>query len=161
MPTAVVPAVGPAAGATAVAAARGATRTTTSAAAPGCYVALGLLLLLLIAGAAYLLPRMFESAPEQVAVPDLIGLTEERARAQIGDAGLTVGSVDYQADATVARDQVISQDPNRSQYVEPGSDGLDFVVSTGKPLGHGALGDRAGQGRPRPPRCARRSCAPG
>jgi serine/threonine-protein kinase len=76
---------------------------------------------------------MFESAPQQVAVPDLIGHSERQARAQIGDAGLAVGSVDYQADASVARDRVISQDPNRSQYVQPGSS-VSFVVSTGKPL---------------------------
>jgi len=132
MPTMVVPAVGAAAAGTAVVDAvedeEDDQRSRT-----GLYVALGLLLLLLVAGAAYLLPRMFESAPQQVAVPDLIGHSEQRARAQIGDAGLSVGSVDYQADATVARDQVISQDPNRSQYVQPGST-VSFVVSTGKPL---------------------------
>jgi beta-lactam-binding protein with PASTA domain/predicted Ser/Thr protein kinase len=132
-PTTVVPAVA-ATGATAV----------TPAAEPeedddddrsrtGLYVVLGLLLLLVIAGAAYLLPRMFESPVDQTAVPDLIGLSEQRARAEIGDAGLSVGTVDYEADAEVGRDKVISQDPNRSQYVDPGS-AVSFVVSTGKPL---------------------------
>ena len=132
-PTMVVPAVGAAtAGATAITDA-GEDDEDDERSRTGLYVALGLLLLLLIAGAAYLLPRMFESAQQQVAVPDLIGHSEQRARAQIGEAGLRVGSVDYQADASIARDRVISQDPNRSQYVQPGS-AVSFVVSTGKPL---------------------------
>jgi serine/threonine-protein kinase len=99
----------------------------------GLIIALGLLVIALIALAAYLLPRMFESAPDQVQVPNLIGLTEQRARAEIGDAGLRVGRVDFQADPEVARDRVISQDPNRDQFVTPGTP-VDFVVSTGKPL---------------------------
>ncbi|GAA2141106.1 Stk1 family PASTA domain-containing Ser/Thr kinase [Nocardioides koreensis] len=99
----------------------------------GIMVALGLLLILLIAGAAYLLPRLFEQPVEQTQVPNLIGLSEKQARAAIGDAGLGVGTVDFQADQDVAKDKVISQDPNRDQYVDPGSD-IDFVVSTGKPL---------------------------
>ena len=44
----------------------------------GLLVALGLLLIVLIAGAAYLMPRLFESAPDQVAVPNVIGMTESR-----------------------------------------------------------------------------------
>jgi serine/threonine-protein kinase len=70
---------------------------------------------------------------QQTQVPNLIDLTEKQARAAIGDAGLKVGRVDYQADQDVAKDKVISQDPNRDQYVDPGSV-IDIVVSTGKPL---------------------------
>ena len=99
----------------------------------GLYVALGLLLVLLIAGAAYLLPRLFEQPPQQVQVPNLIGLTEKQARSAIGDAGLGVGKIDFQADQDVAKNKVISQDPNRDQYVDPDTR-IDFVVSTGKPL---------------------------
>ena len=58
----------------------------------GLVIALGLLVIALIALAAYLLPRMFETPPEQVPVPNLIGLTEQRARAEIGDAGLPWGA---------------------------------------------------------------------
>jgi serine/threonine-protein kinase len=76
---------------------------------------------------------MFETAPETVPVPNLIGLTEERARAEIGAAGLQVGRVDFQADPEVARDRVISQDPNRDQFIEPDTP-VDLVVSTGRPL---------------------------
>ena len=99
----------------------------------GLVIALGLLVIALIALAAYLLPRMFETTPEQVQVPNLIGLTEQRARAEIGDAGLRVGRVDFQADPEVARDRVITQDPNRDQFVPPDT-AVDLVVSTGKPL---------------------------
>jgi beta-lactam-binding protein with PASTA domain/predicted Ser/Thr protein kinase len=99
----------------------------------GLMIAIGLLLILLIAGAAYLLPRLFEKPVEQTQVPNLIGLSEKQARAAVGDAGLGVGTVDYRADQDVAKDKVISQDPNRDQYVDPGSD-ISFVVSTGKPL---------------------------
>jgi beta-lactam-binding protein with PASTA domain/predicted Ser/Thr protein kinase len=99
----------------------------------GLVLALGLLVIALIALAAYLLPRMFESTPDQVQVPNLIGLTEQRARAEIGDAGLRVGRVDFQADPEVGKDRVISQDPNRDQFVDPTAS-VDFVVSTGKPL---------------------------
>ena len=41
--------------------------------------------------------------------------------------------MDYQADQDVDKDKVISQDPNRDQYVDPGTR-VDLVVSTGKPL---------------------------
>src|SRR6476646_1991588 len=99
----------------------------------GLYIALGLLLVLLIAGAAYLLPRLFEQPPQQVQVPNLIGLTEKQARSAIGDAGLGVGKIDFQADQDVAKNKVISQDPNRDQYVDPDTR-INFVVSTGKPL---------------------------
>ncbi|WP_372729813.1 Stk1 family PASTA domain-containing Ser/Thr kinase [Nocardioides sp.] len=99
----------------------------------GLLVALAFLLVLLIAGAAYLMPRMFESPPEQVSVPNLINLTEDQARRAIGDANLSVGRVDYEANSDVGKDKVISQDPNRAQYVAPGT-AVDFVVSTGKPL---------------------------
>jgi len=88
---------------------------------------------LLIAGAAYLLPRLFEQPPQQVQVPNLIGLSEKQARSAIGDANLAVGQIDFKADQDVAKDKVISQDPNRDQYVDPGSR-VDFVISTGKPL---------------------------
>ena len=99
----------------------------------GLWVALALLAILLIAGAAYLLPRMFDSPPQQTQVPNLIGLNEKAARAAIGDAGLAVGHVDFQADPDGGKGKVISQDPNRDQYVDPGST-VNIVVSTGKPL---------------------------
>jgi serine/threonine-protein kinase len=78
--------------------------------------------------------NLFESPPDQVQVPNVIGMSETDARAAIGDAGLTVGEpVSYEASDDVEKDHVISQDPNRDQYVDPGAS-VDLVVSTGLPL---------------------------
>ena len=99
----------------------------------GLIVLLGALLVALIVGAAFLLPSLFEDSPEQVQVPDLIGMTEAQARAAIGDAGLAVGQPEYVADADVARDKVVKQDPNRDTFVDPGAT-VTITVSTGKPM---------------------------
>ena len=100
----------------------------------GLLVLLGLLVIALIVGAVLAFGSdLFESAPEQEQVPNLIGLTEDEARIAIGEAGLTVGEVDYEASETVGKDAVIEQDPNRDQYVDPGAE-VDLVVSTGKPM---------------------------
>jgi beta-lactam-binding protein with PASTA domain/tRNA A-37 threonylcarbamoyl transferase component Bud32 len=100
----------------------------------GLLVLLGLLVIALIVGAVLAFGSdLFESAPEQEQVPNLIGLTEDEARIAIGEAGLTVGEVDYEASETVDKDAVIEQDPNRDQYVDPGTE-VDLVVSTGKPM---------------------------
>jgi serine/threonine-protein kinase len=98
----------------------------------GWWIAAGLLVLALIIAGAFLLPRLFESPPEEVRVPNLVGLTEADAREEIGKAGLTVGDVTYEDSSDVKRDEVISQDPDRDTYVEPDSD-VDFVVSSGVP----------------------------
>jgi eukaryotic-like serine/threonine-protein kinase len=99
----------------------------------GLFVLLGALLVALIIGGAVLLPQLFEDPPEQVQVPDLIGMTESEARAAIGDAGLSVGQPEYVADPDVARDKVIRQDPNRDTFVDPGAT-VTITVSTGKPM---------------------------
>ncbi len=99
----------------------------------GMLVFLGLLLVALIVGAALILPSLFEDNPNQVQVPDLIGMTEQQARAAIGDAGLSVGQPEYVADPDVARDKVIQQSPNRDTFVESGST-VTITVSTGKPM---------------------------
>jgi len=133
-PTTVIPPVEPPVDATAVRPAVPPPGEDDRGSRTGVLVALGILIALLLAAAAFfVLPRMFDKPVEQTQVPNLIGLTEKQARAAVGDAGLGVGNVDYQADQDVAKDKVISQDPNRDQYVDPGSD-INFVVSTGKPL---------------------------
>jgi len=122
------------------------TTTTTATARPvgdahddgggnrtGLLVFLGALLVVLIVGAAFLLPKLFDNPPEQVQVPDLIGMTEQQARAAIGDAGLTVGQPEYVADSDVGRDKVIRQAPNRDTFVDPGTT-VTITVSTGKPM---------------------------
>ena len=65
----------------------------------GLLILLGLLVLALIVGTVLAFGSdLFESAPEQEQVPNLIGLTEDEARIAIGGAGLTVGEVDYEAE---------------------------------------------------------------
>ncbi len=99
----------------------------------GLLVLLGLLLLLLLGGAAYLLPQMFESPPEQDRVPDVIGMKEDAARAELGAAGFDDIDVEYRPDSDVRADRVLEQDPNADQFVEPGST-VTLVVSEGAPL---------------------------
>jgi serine/threonine-protein kinase len=96
-------------------------------------VLLGLLVLALIAGGWLALRSdLFESAPDQVQVPSLIGMTEDEARAAIGDAGLTVDAPDFQPDEQAASGTVLDQSPNRDQYVDPGSV-VHLTISSGPP----------------------------
>ncbi len=98
----------------------------------GLWILLGLLLVLLIGGAAYLLPGMFESPPEQDRVPNVIEMTEDEARTTLGVAGFEV-EVDFRNDENVKQGLVIEQSPNADQYVTPGSE-VTIVVSEGRPL---------------------------
>ena len=98
----------------------------------GLIVLLGLLLVVLIAGAAYLLPRVFERAPEQVSAPNVIGKTEKQARALIGDAGLVVGSIDRENSSEVQAGRVINQSPAPASFVDPDST-VGLTISLGKP----------------------------
>ncbi|NYD39962.1 Stk1 family PASTA domain-containing Ser/Thr kinase [Nocardioides panaciterrulae] len=134
-PTSVIAPVEAAADATAVRAAVPPEEPAGRGPRTGLLVGLGLLLLVLIAAAVFLVPKLFNSPPDQVRVPSVTGLSEKKARAEIGDAGLGIGNVDYQSDDSVKKNQVISQDPDptKDAYVAPGSD-VDLVVSTGKPL---------------------------
>ena len=98
----------------------------------GGWILAGLLLLLLIAGAYFLLSNLFEDEPDRVRVPDVIGLTEKEAREQIGDARLSPGQVTYEASNDADVDEVIDQNPV-GVYVAPGST-VDLTVSTGRPM---------------------------
>ncbi len=97
-------------------------------------VLLVLLIIALIAGAWLALRSdLFESPPEQVQVPNLIGMTEDDAREAIGDAGLTVDEPpDFQPDETAPSGEVLDQEPNRDQYVDPGTS-VHLTVSAGLP----------------------------
>jgi beta-lactam-binding protein with PASTA domain/predicted Ser/Thr protein kinase len=95
-------------------------------------ILIAVLAIALIAGAAFLLPRMFEEAPNDVAVPNLIGLTEQEARIKIIDANLAVGDVTPKESDTYEVGIVFDQEPNRDLYVTPGTE-VDITVSTGKP----------------------------
>ncbi|MDN4172237.1 Stk1 family PASTA domain-containing Ser/Thr kinase [Nocardioides sp. SOB77] len=91
-----------------------------------------LLVLALVVAGALLLPRLFESPPEQVQVPNLIRLGDDQARAAIREAGLSVGDVSFAENEAIPAGKVAEQQPNRDQYVEPGT-AVDIVVSLGEP----------------------------
>ena len=97
---------------------------------PGLLIFLALLLLVVLGLAAYLLPKMFASPNDTVPVPDLSGMTEQNARATLGDAGLEVGSIDHAFDNSVKANRVITQDPGADESVASGTP-VDFTVSLG------------------------------
>ncbi|MEV7429535.1 MULTISPECIES: Stk1 family PASTA domain-containing Ser/Thr kinase [unclassified Nocardioides] len=90
------------------------------------------LALVLVAAGVFAAGRLFESPPEQVQVPNLIRLTDDQARAEIREAGLSVGNVSFAEDEAVPAGKVSEQEPNRDQYVDPGT-AVDLVVSLGEP----------------------------
>jgi serine/threonine-protein kinase len=96
------------------------------------WVVLGGLVIALIAAAYLLWPKLFEETPTQDQVPNVVNLTEDEARGEIGDAGLTVGDVTREASETVRVGRVISQSPGADEFVDPGT-AVDLVVSAGKP----------------------------
>ena len=98
------------------------------------YILLGFLLVALLGGGAYLMQNyLFEQPPDEVRVPNLIGLSEKQARDAVVDAGLRVGDVSYEPSEDAEQDRVIEQEPNRDEFVEDGT-AVDFVVSSGKPM---------------------------
>jgi serine/threonine-protein kinase len=97
---------------------------------PGLLVFLGLLLVIVLGLAAYLLPKMLASPTDQVQVPRLAGLTADQARAKLGDAGLVAGKPDYGFSAKVPANHVISQDPAADEFVDKGST-VTFQLSRG------------------------------
>ena len=100
----------------------------------GLLIGLALLVLAVIAAGAFLLPHLFSSAPNQVAVPNVIGKTQDQARQLIGSAGLEVGDVTYRPDDTAPADTVLKQDPlgGVGAYVNPGTM-VNLILSSGKP----------------------------
>jgi serine/threonine-protein kinase len=97
---------------------------------PGLLVFLAILLVIVLGLAAYLLPKMFASPGDTVQVPSLAGKTQDQARAELGDAGLTVGTVSRQFSQRVPANRVISQDPPADETVDKGST-VSFVLSLG------------------------------
>jgi serine/threonine-protein kinase len=88
---------------------------------PGLLVFLGILLVIVLGLAAYLLPKMFASPSDQVNVPRVIGLTQDQARAKLADAGFTVGAPKYGYSSKVAANRVISQDPAPDDLADKGA----------------------------------------
>ena len=99
----------------------------------GLLVLVGVLLVaLVLAGAYFVWPKLFEQAPEQVAVPNVVGKTETQARRLIGEAELAVGTIDRENSDTVKAGNVIRQTPEPDRYVDPDT-AVGFVISLGVP----------------------------
>ena len=71
------------------------------------------------------------AGPQQVAVPQVVGLTVSSARGRLQKAGLEASEREENSD-TVAAGRVISVSPPEGQKVDKGSS-VTLVVSTGKP----------------------------
>ena len=69
------------------------------------------------------------SGPEQVEVPDVIGLSRESAEARISDAGLQPGTV-TEEESEEPEGEVLAQDPAGGAEVERGAT-VNLTVSTG------------------------------
>lgn len=72
-------------------------------------------------------------APKQVTVPPVTGIAQDQAEAAISEAGLTVGTVTPQADASDPG-TVIGQDPTAGTAVAKGT-AVNLVVSSGPGTG--------------------------
>ena len=74
--------------------------------------------------------RLFvSSGPEQVAVPDVVGLSRESAESELRDEGLDVAVEEQESDET--EDQVIAQNPAGGTRVQQGGR-VTITVSTGR-----------------------------
>jgi beta-lactam-binding protein with PASTA domain/tRNA A-37 threonylcarbamoyl transferase component Bud32 len=69
--------------------------------------------------------------PQQVAVPQVVGLTVSSARGRLEKAGLEASEREENSD-TVAKGRVVSVSPTEGQKVDKGSS-VTLVVSSGKP----------------------------
>ena len=113
------------------------------------WILLGLLLLGLIAAAAFVVLPLLDNSPETVQVPNVVGMRQAEATRVITDKGLEV-SVSQEANQDIPKGEVVSQDPDGdgSEYVDPGST-IDIVVSSGKPdvMLRSVLGLKKGEAR--------------
>ena len=70
-------------------------------------------------------------ARDEVAVPDLTGMTLAEAQAELEDAGLEAGRVREMVHPDAARGEVIAQDPVSGQRLRPGGE-VRLAVSQGR-----------------------------
>ncbi len=78
---------------------------------------------------ALLVANAGDKEPEQIAVPTLVGLTEDEAKAAITEADLVVGKRTA-APSDAPQGQVISTDPPEGTMVDPETP-IDYVLSSG------------------------------
>jgi serine/threonine-protein kinase len=72
------------------------------------------------------------SGPAAISVPSVVGLSQTQAGALLGQAGLTVGSVSFEASTQFSAGQVIASNPGSGTLVSPGT-AINLAVSTGPP----------------------------
>ena len=70
------------------------------------------------------------AGPNSVAIPDVTGLTQDTARQQIEDAGLTVGSVQEENDPAQPEGRALRTDPAAGTSVSP-SQSVALFISSG------------------------------
>lgn len=97
----------------------------------GFLVLLGLLVIGLVVAGALLWPRLFPAAPDEKAVPDVVGRSESQARRLLGEAGFEVAPTEFETSDRPAG-RVIDQDPTGDSFVAPGSV-VTITVSSGPP----------------------------
>ncbi|MGZ4427181.1 MAG: Stk1 family PASTA domain-containing Ser/Thr kinase [Nocardioidaceae bacterium] len=97
---------------------------------PLALVALGILLLLILA--VVLGSSLFKSAPPQVSVPSVVGMTRAKAVSTLQSHQLSLGHVTRSASTDVPKGHVVAQDPQDSSFVAPHS-AVDLTLSTGRP----------------------------
>ncbi len=97
-------------------------------------VGIGLLILLVIVAVFALMRAAFYpggGTPNTLEVPNITGLTEQEARAEIESRGLAVGRVDQEHDENQPEGKVTDQYPTPGQMVKSGTK-VDLVVNLGK-----------------------------
>lgn len=96
-------------------------------------VGIGLLTLLVIVAVVFLVRAAFypHTGPTMVEVPNVKGLTEAEAKAEIERRGLVVGRIDHEYSDDWPAGEVIEQTPASGQTVPAGST-VDLVVNLGK-----------------------------
>ncbi|TIC82776.1 Stk1 family PASTA domain-containing Ser/Thr kinase [Nocardioides sp. GY 10127] len=96
----------------------------------GLIITIALLLIACLVAGYLAWGKLFPDAPSQVAVPDVVGQSQEAATLAIADAGLTVGDPVYE-NSNRAEGKVISTDPTGDTFVDEGST-VVLTVSLGK-----------------------------
>ncbi|HEX7740449.1 MAG TPA: Stk1 family PASTA domain-containing Ser/Thr kinase, partial [Marmoricola sp.] len=92
---------------------------------------LALLLIAIIAAAIFVVPHLIGSAPDQATVPDLSGMTQSAAQQKLSDDGFALGDVKRINSDTVAKGQIIKQDPGAGDLADTGAS-IDIWISQGK-----------------------------
>ncbi|MCM0621004.1 Stk1 family PASTA domain-containing Ser/Thr kinase [Nocardioides bruguierae] len=96
----------------------------------GLLITIALLLVALVVAGVVLWPRLFPAADPGVAVPDVVGQSQDAATVALVDEGLTVGDPVYE-NSNRAEGRVISQDPEPDTFVSEGTV-VVLTISIGK-----------------------------